>query len=61
MTTQSSLQLLFYEAQVRVQHLAQGHFSMQMGKTGDQTVNLNHMFMSVIIIMVIQMFIDVTI
>ena len=32
--------LLFYEAQFRVQHLAQGHFSMQMGKTGDRTADL---------------------
>ena len=51
MTTQSSLHthsysasisstLLFYEAQFRVQHLAQGHFGMQMGKTGDQTADL---------------------
>ena len=32
--------LLFYEAQFEVQHLAQGHFGMQMGKTGDRTADL---------------------
>ena len=32
--------LLFYEGQFRVQHLAQGHFGMQMGKTGDRTADL---------------------
>ena len=32
--------LLFYEAQFRVQHLAQGHFGMQIGKTGDRTADL---------------------
>ena len=32
--------LLFYEGQFRVQHLARGHFSMQMGKTGDRTADL---------------------
>ena len=56
MTTQSSLQysftftlsysasirstFLFYEGQLEVQHLAQEHFAMQMGKTGDQTADL---------------------
>ena len=28
---------LFYEGQLGVQHLAKGHFGMQMGKTGDRT------------------------
>ena len=32
--------LLFYEGQFGVQHLAQGHFGMQMGKTGDRTADL---------------------
>ena len=32
--------LLFYEGQFRVQHLVQGHFGMQMGKTGDRTADL---------------------
>ena len=57
MTTQSSLQysftfthshsasiistLLFYEGQFSVQHLAQGHIGMQMGKTGDRTADLH--------------------
>ena len=31
---------LFYEGQFGVQHLAQGHFGMQMGKTGDRTADL---------------------
>ena len=32
--------LLFYEGQFEVQHLAQGHLGMQMGKTGDPTADL---------------------
>ena len=32
--------LLFYEAQFRVQHLAQGHFGMQKGKTWDRAADL---------------------
>ncbi|CAB1437171.1 unnamed protein product [Pleuronectes platessa] len=32
--------LLFYEGQFGVQHLAQGHFGTQMGKTGDRTAEL---------------------
>ena len=32
--------LLFYDSQFRVQHLAQRHFGMQMGKTGDRTTDL---------------------
>ncbi|CAB1425272.1 unnamed protein product [Pleuronectes platessa] len=32
--------LLFYGGPFRVQHLAQGHFGMQMGQTGDRTADL---------------------